>query len=307
MGGWNDAFPLFEKGSIVMRIGGRTARVVLVVGLVGSQIWLMSAPAHAISDTCIFDKTNAVVSSYGGSPGFAYRFVREAGTKKIRFVASGGEMYCQDGATKATVTNTDYIQFAGTDSDEGFVIDLSNGPFEPGLHPESVGAPEIEFDIDLFGGTDPVSVVGGPSDDRIMFKGPGYLRLNADGDNDVSITSLEARLVYGGGGDDRISIDYLHDWLQPVSFTGGPGNDELTGGDAADVLDGGAGNDLIDAQAGLDTLDGGGGLDSLSGGKDADTMHANDGRSDSLSCGSGVDDASDHDAFDTIAASCEIV
>ena len=130
------------------RIGRRTARFALVVGLLGSQIWLTAVPAHAISDTCIFDKANAVVSSYGGSPGFTYRFVREAGTKKIRFVASGGEMYCQDGATKATVTNTDYIQFAGTDSDEGFVIDLSYGPFEPGLHPESVGAPEIEFDIE---------------------------------------------------------------------------------------------------------------------------------------------------------------
>jgi Ca2+-binding RTX toxin-like protein len=282
-----------------MRISRRTARALLVVGLLGSQIWLGAAPAHAISDTCIFDEANAVLSSYGGSAGFAYRFVREAGTKKILFEASGGLMYCKDGATKATVVNTDYIQFAGTDSDEGFVIDLSNGPFEPGLNPELVGAPEIEFDVDLFGGTDPVSIVGGPADDSILFKGPGFARLNADGDNDVSITGLDARIASGGAGADRISIDYLHS-------AGGPGNDVLTGGDADDALLGSAGNDLIEGQGGLDTLDGGLGVDELRGGKDADTMHANDGRSDSVSCGGGVDDASDHDAFDVIHANCEI-
>jgi Ca2+-binding RTX toxin-like protein len=318
----------------VRRIGRRTARALLVVGLLGSQIWLVAAPAHAaLSDTCAFDKGNAIVSGYGGSVGFAYRFVREAGTKKILFESSSGLMYCQEGATKATVVNTDYIQFAGTDSDEGFVIDLSNGPFEPGLNPELEGAPEIEFDIDLFGGTNPVSVIGGPADDSILWKGPGYLRLNPDGDNDVSITSLTARLVYAGGGDDRISIDYVHSWLQPVSFWGGPGNDELTGGDAIDALHGGGGDDDIDGQASNDTLTGdrgddrlhrglgddvlkggpgddsitgGDGLDQLYGGTDADILHSDDGSADQVSCGGGKDDASQHDALDTIQPDCEI-
>lgn len=318
------------------RFRHRSLSVGVLVGVLAWQVASVAPPAHAISNTCIFDAGNAILSAAGGSAGFEYRFVREAGTKKILFVYDSGTMYCQDGftgGTKASVVNTDYILFAGTTGDESAVIDLSQGLFEPGLTPEPEGTSEIEFDFDFFEGTDAISVVGGPGDDVIGFKGPGFLKLNADRDNDGSMTSIEERLITGGAGDDRIWIDYLHDWLQPVSFWGGPGNDELMGGDAIDELHGGGGDDSIDGQAGNDTvtgdlgadrlhrglgddilrggpgddsINGGDGLDQLYGGTDADTLHADDGSADQVSCGGGADDASDHDAFDTLQPDCEI-
>ncbi len=66
--------------------------------------------------------------------------------------------------------------------------------------------------------------------------------------------------VIGGDG-----VDTLIASSQPVSFSGGRGNDLLTGGPAADVLKGGHGDDRINGGAGDDRLVGGPGNDALDG------------------------------------------
>ena len=81
---------------------------------------------------------------------------------------------------------------------------------------------------------------------------------------------------------------------------GGPGNDEIRGGGGADDLFGGSGNETIDAggtpQPGIT---GGLGPDGLNGGDGDDfIMAANDGSSDTISCGASSGQGGDIVAFD---------
>ena len=265
-----------EFGVTRARRGGSLAAVILF----GSLLVVTAPPAAAISDTCFFDAASGDLTGLGGTVGFQYRFVRESGSNKIQFVSSTGPIYCQDGATKASVANTDFIQFGGSNSDEALVIDLSNGSFAPGNTTESAGASEIEFDVDMFGSTDAISVVGGPGNDVIVYKGAGFIRLNDDGDNDVSFTSVDTRLAAGAGGDDRLAIDSRFDYRQPVFFLGGVGNDVLTGGGADDSLDGDRGRDTVRGLGGHDTLYGDAGNDTLKGGDQQDLIYPGLGNDD---------------------------
>jgi Putative metal-binding motif/RTX calcium-binding nonapeptide repeat (4 copies) len=77
----------------------------------------------------------------------------------------------------------------------------------------------------------------------------------------------------------------------PLAIAGGNGNDTLNGGDGNDVLDGGDGDD---------TLIGGLGADDFFGDAGNDTIRANDGVAERISCGSGVNKA-DNDPVDIIA------
>jgi len=81
---------------------------------------------------------------------------------------------------------------------------------------------------------------------------------------------------------------------------GGPGNDEIRGGGGADDLFGGSGNETIDGggtpQPGIT---GGLGPDGLNGGDGDDfIMAANDGSSDTISCGASSGQGGDIVAFD---------
>jgi Ca2+-binding RTX toxin-like protein len=90
--------------------------------------------------------------------------------------------------------------------------------------------------------------------------------------------------------------DYVRADVEDVF--GSPGDDTLTGNDGPNVIVGGF--------EGNDSLIGGGGHDDLSGRRGDDSIDADDGVSDRVVCGDGVDSATVDDK-DHVAASCEAV
>lgn len=92
--------------------------------------------------------------------------------------------------------------------------------------------------------------------------------------------------VFGGRGDDTITIDIpgntkIRSWL-----VGGVGNDTIHGGNAADHIQGGPGNDTLNGGGGDDGIEGGDGNDSLVGGTGNDSLRGDAGR-DTLRGGAG--------------------
>lgn len=98
------------------------------------------------------------------------------------------------------------------------------------------------------------------------------------------------------------------------TINGGDGNDNVNGRGGGDTIDGGAGNDRLSGADGDDTITGGPGVDSLFGdgeftslsGYGNDTLKAQDGEIDRLSCEFGADTAF-ADAGDTfdVLGDCE--
>src|SRR5439155_25071874 len=72
--------------------------------------------------------------------------------------------------------------------------------------------------------------------------------------------------VFGGGGNDTISLDESNGALPAAQLFGGAGNDTLIGASGNDQLFGGAGNDILNGKGGDDLLFGGSGDDTLTGG-----------------------------------------
>ena len=139
-----------------------------------------------------------------------------------------------------------------------------------------------------------LSVLGGPEADALTVSSPSPgayavtqapgvaltaagrgCAVGAPGRVDCSAANLAGALLAGGDGDDRLALS------GPVGegawLFGGNGADDLAGGPGADRLDGGTG---------------------------ADALHARDGRTDALYCGSDADSV-DADDADTVAADCE--
>lgn len=134
--------------------------------------------------------------------------------------------------------------------------------------------------------------VRGSFDDTIVVdRDPAdALRLRASINGTVVGTRLEAAVrvihVFGGRGDDTISIDIPGNTRIRTWLVGGVGNDTIQGGEAADHIQGGAGNDTINAGGGNDAVEGGDGHDSLVGGAGHDTLRGDGGR-DTLRGGAG--------------------
>lgn len=117
----------------------------------------------------------------------------------------------------------------------------------------------------------------------------------------------------GLGGDDELNGSSGDDVLN-----GGDGNDQLHGFGANDTLDGGAGNDFLEGGFDNDSLTGGLGIDSFAGDETAfntigtgnDTINAQDGVAENVSCGPGSDVAN-VDASHTVAVDtqnlCEVI
>lgn len=103
--------------------------------------------------------------------------------------------------------------------------------------------------------------------------------------------------IFGRGGDDILYGDSGNDLVE-----GEGGADTLYGGDNDDDLKGGDGDDLLEGNAKGDVLTGGGGVDTFygdtannAGDTGNDTINAQDGISEPLSCGQGSDTAfADH-------------
>jgi Ca2+-binding RTX toxin-like protein len=104
-------------------------------------------------------------------------------------------------------------------------------------------------------------------------KVPGFLR---DGTRTefpaASVTSITIEL---GAGND--TADVLGNVTQPVTISGGDGNDSLSAGGGASTLNGNAGDDRLSAGPGAATLNGGDGNDLLLGGPAADTLNGDAG------------------------------
>jgi Ca2+-binding RTX toxin-like protein len=127
-------------------------------------------------------------------------------------------------------------------------IDLSGGPFEPGMTPEPDGTSEIEFTLAVPGAST-VLIAGGPSADQIVL-GVDGVNLNAaesPGDADVVIAGTPAVTIQGNGGNDVISV------------AGGAG----TGAASAAALQGGADDDRLVGAIGGSAFDGGDGVDTV--------------------------------------------
>ena len=168
---------------------------------------------------------------------------------------------CTDGATSATVLNTDTIKLTGNppgaSAGPRVQFFFLNGPFAPGFTNEGDGASEIEILIPDAGSL--VIGLGGetsgasPVDDTI-YAGSQGLNLNAaeagTGDLDVDVRpgTLSGLTAYGGDGNDSISTAGGHGTgptgLQLVTLYGGTGDDILAAATGlSGVLTGGPGND----------------------------------------------------------------
>ena len=229
-----------------------------------------------------------------------------AGAQATLVVAGGeirfGESPVACGA--ATTANTDTITVGGAaGSVETLVVDQSGGAFAPGATAETTGTSEIEISVLLGDASDLVIVHGTSGADSISI-GLAGIALNADGDGDITFSTLPARIeVFGHEGPNTINgrggtgagATYtgtlvLHAGDSGDTLTGGSGNDELYGGLGADSLTGFTGADIarrrrrlrhpIAGNDGDDSLTGGGGADSLIGGAGADTLHADDDEAD---------------------------
>jgi hypothetical protein len=117
--------------------------------------------------------------------------------------------------------------------------------------------------------------------------------VNGDGVGDLIIG---ARRADANGADSGASY-VIFGIADPISFTGGNGDDTRNGGTLADSLAGGGGKDALNGLGGDDILDGGDGNDLLNGGDGADDLIGGlggdilfgDAGADELSGGDGAD------------------
>ena len=203
---------------------------------------------------------------------------------KIATITQGAEI----GSTVAFITATDaegdtltYSIIAGNDAglfdidDAGnILLAMPDKRTKPATHRLKIIA------TDTAGNTDTASV-------RIV----DYAARGTDGDDGLySYYTEEAHVIYGYGGDDRLSSysgattlyggsgdDRLSGSSGNDTLYGDSGNDYLSGGGGNDALYGGTGDDRLKGRGGDDTLHGGDGDDTLYGGDDEDTLHGGTG------------------------------
>ncbi len=136
-----------------------------------------------------------------------------------------------------------------------------------------------------------VTFIGEPEDEDARDLGPDAEQLDDGGDSFKGSNNADA--IEGGDGDDSIDAKKGDD-----TISGGAGNDEIDGGDGNDTIYGGSGDDLIwggDGDddlfggSGNDTIEGGAGNDYIMGGSGDDDLFGGDG-DDTLSGGIGADE-----------------
>jgi Ca2+-binding RTX toxin-like protein len=154
-----------------------------------------------------------------------------------------------------------------------------------------------------------VSLAGGADDGR-----PG------EGDDIRNVEKLVSHTESTLTGTDAAEDLEVFQVDGPSTIAGNGGNDVIKASNGADTIDGGAGDDDIDAGYGDDTITGGPGRDRISGDQRSggcgpvwcdvpfgnDTIYAQDGEPDSISCGYGQDRVY-ADAVDVVAGDCETV
>ncbi|MEH0419462.1 calcium-binding protein [Streptomyces sp. B21-083] len=127
------------------------------------------------------------------------------------------------------------------------------------------------------GSTDVNLVYGGPGDDNITVHDRG--RAWGQDGNDTISADGEGSRVDGGTGNDLISggagRQTLTGGTGNDTIRGGTGNDLIYGSPGDDILYGNSGNDTIQGNSGNDRLYGGPGKDALSGGPGRNVVHQN--------------------------------
>jgi Ca2+-binding RTX toxin-like protein len=178
-------------------------------------------------------------------------------------LSRSGDAILLDGAPcgTASVSNTDLVMF-GNDPDgtggPNVTIDLSGGPFAPGLTTEADGSSEIEIwnEITTGQGAGTLRIVGSAGSDHVEMIA-GYsegqfghwfdvdVGAGVDDDGDISM-ELFHRLEFDlGGGDDVVGMGDVLGFGPPMLLLGGGGNDILPDGSLADEIHGGDGTDLL--------------------------------------------------------------
>ena len=272
-------------------------RLPLVAALVAPSLMLMAPPASALGVDCQFQKAKKLVTiTIDNQSTGRFTIERAAGTSKIGTREDGDSW---KGCEQARTSDVNKIKVVGSTLSDEVVISVANGPFAPGAADERDGASEIEFVLDLGDGTDELRLQGGSGDDHLGFPKPGQASLNRDADADVTLTSVDERVIFGGPGGDVLDAR----GAPAVTIYGDEGSDRVIGGPGRDHLVGdmccggpNEGADTILGGGGDDNLYGGGKGDVLNGGEGDDYLGSDDG-DDSLIGGPG-DDGTDSGSID---------
>ena len=203
-----------------------------------------------------------------------------------------------------TVDNTDSVSvLQGPDTDDQNVgFDLRHGPLAPGASPESDGASEIEFDLDMSGDSG-VFVVGTDAPDSFSVALLDAMHYAVDfnetgfpeaGEPDLRFGPVLGLSLFGAGGVDVINGAGVpkpssRALYQSMTLVGGSEHDQLIGGGSSSDLYGGGGRDLLLGSVGSDLLSGGGASDRIVGGRGKDTVETIDGKRDRVQCGASKD------------------
>jgi hypothetical protein len=173
---------------------------------------------------------------------------------------------------------------------ETFLVNAGRGDFFNGRSGPDTFVMGLEF-----GG--PTTVVGGPGIDSVSYRRrsrPVKVTLSQGTRDDGMIDAEGPGLPEG---DDISGVEQAG---------GGSGDDQLfAGGETSVELDGGPGNDIIGGSSGSDVLIGFIGSDIMSSGASSDMIDAEDGRPDTIDCGSGTD-TSPRDAVESSVVGCEL-
>ena len=265
----------------------RSALLLLtIVCAVGAM--LPALPAHAGGPVCVYDAGSHTVNlNIGGTA--PVTLARDGMT-----IESNGSP-CFTGLNTATVTNTETVNIVGDGLVNDLTIDLHEGRFAPGFTNENGISDEIEFSVELAGGSDVITIAGTPNADNIRvgeFSSAYGVNLNAGESKKVDADLLSGDgtlsfVLFGAGGNDVLSAAGgrgIDDPLNPsIQMSGDGGDDRLTGGNGVDDLGDKSGHDA----------------DIIKGGASSDIMFAVDGDGDDVLNGQTGPDVCDGDPHDT--------
>ena len=254
----------------------RTSRLALALGVAMSLAH--TSPASA-AVTCTHG--GGVLTADVSPPETFLAFVVNAGA--IQVITDTGPVPCGDPAAPPSVSNTDTIRASSSSPSTAVFVDMTGGPFAPGMTAEPDGTSEIEFEINLSassdrdpvaeldlivalgtGGADAITTAVAPAP---LSQGMNLNGAEPVGDLDVLAIGAEIFGVSGLGGNDRVTGSSATIF---EAFFGGPGRDRLAGGAGFDLLGGQSGNDRLSGGPGRDNMDGGPGKDRCSGGPGRD-------------------------------------
>jgi hypothetical protein len=274
-------------------------RLALGAALAGAAIGAVPAMANAAgpqAPTCTYDPVVHRVLVNEKSDVFGFQLARSGLDIIVGNEGFGAFVFCRPltgSGPVANVLNTDRITVFGTPVppqtggcelcgpqaiSDPYLIDESRGAFAPGFTPEADGNSEIEITFDTGGIPAPLEVQGTEATasgltDTIRFgRVPGAVNgVNFGPDNDVDARIKAGATKFtasGGAGDDVLSASGNPDQstmtatTNPVTLSGGSGNNVIAGGRGADTLTGGPNDDFFLSDDGVvDKVNGGFGFD----------------------------------------------